>query len=97
MLPATALQRLGWQWRCLAYLSPLYGLDEQLVVVHPASWPEVRLGLGLGLANPKPKPKPKPKPNLVEVLPARLARLAAHERLAPVARVARTRGTGRRT
>ena len=39
-LPATALQRLGWQWRCLAYLAPLYGLDDQLVVVHPTSWAE---------------------------------------------------------
>ena len=38
-LPATALQKLGWQWRCLAYLAPLYGLNEDLVVVHPGSWP----------------------------------------------------------
>ena len=38
-LPATALQKLGWQWRCLAYLAPLYGLNDDLVVVHPGSWP----------------------------------------------------------
>ncbi len=38
-LPVTAQQRVGWQWRCLAYVAPLYGLDDSLSASHAASWP----------------------------------------------------------